>query len=339
MSSRDLSRVVALSCKAYSLQEKHHFVRASEKFAAATAAAQELSQVDCLVVTHMRLMHVVTLHGYAQTPGLSAEAASAATKQAFEMLFGAIATLERRREAGTLLFGTCRSWPEEEWYGQFLQHRLQLFGERAYTPKELALLVKFVGYDAYIYVAASAVLGMNPFERRPASEIQALGRFALSAFELLELPRHEFMDHMLDSETALTTVMQSTCEICSPLIERRDPRISAPVVELYARWQRFARSDVSEELDIGAGASRFLSGASARDAVIRAELAAATLRCCSLRSCAARELHQGHYKRCGACHGVVYCCREHQLEDWPAHKAACKAARKAAAAAEGGGAA
>jgi hypothetical protein len=28
---------------------------------------------------------------------------------------------------------------------------------------------------------------------------------------------------------------------------------------------------------------------------------------------------------------VCYCCREHQVEYWPNHKAACKAARKAAA--------
>ena len=37
-----------------------------------------------------------------------------------------------------------------------------------------------------------------------------------------------------------------------------------------------------------------------------------------------------------SCRGVVYCCREHQVSDWPAHKAACKAARKAAAPDNGG---
>lgn len=33
-------------------------------------------------------------------------------------------------------------------------------------------------------------------------------------------------------------------------------------------------------------------------------------------------------KRCGGCNAVFYCCKEHQLADWSAHKAACKAARK-----------
>jgi hypothetical protein len=35
---------------------------------------------------------------------------------------------------------------------------------------------------------------------------------------------------------------------------------------------------------------------------------------------------------------AVYCCKEHQTADWPAHEAACKAARKAAAVADGAGA-
>ena len=95
-------------------------------------------------------------------------------------------------------------------------------------------------------------------------------------------------------------------------------------------------SGLLQERDIVAGAAHFRDLASASNAANAARLASATLKCCLLLSCAARELHPGHYKRCSACHGVVYCCREHQLEDWPAHKAACKAARKAAAEEAGG---
>jgi hypothetical protein len=46
-----------------------------------------------------------------------------------------------------------------------------------------------------------------------------------------------------------------------------------------------------------------------------------------------REAHAGHFKRCGACKQATYCSKAHQAEDWAGHKAACKAARKAAAAA------
>jgi hypothetical protein len=64
---------------------------------------------------------------------------------------------------------------------------------------------------------------------------------------------------------------------------------------------------------------------------VNARKASRGLRSCGLASCGAKEAHVDHYKRCSACKTIVYCCKEHQLADWPAHKAACKAARKAAA--------
>jgi hypothetical protein len=65
-----------------------------------------------------------------------------------------------------------------------------------------------------------------------------------------------------------------------------------------------------------------------------AAAAAPSLRVCAHTACAAREAHTAQFKLCSACKTVCYCSKAHQAEDWPAHKAACKAARKAAAAAE-----
>jgi hypothetical protein len=62
-----------------------------------------------------------------------------------------------------------------------------------------------------------------------------------------------------------------------------------------------------------------------------AAAAAGKLRSCALVSCGVTEAHVSHFKACGACKTVAYCCKEHQVADWPAHKAACKAARKPAA--------
>jgi hypothetical protein len=59
-----------------------------------------------------------------------------------------------------------------------------------------------------------------------------------------------------------------------------------------------------------------------------AEAAVRGLRECALAGCGAREMHVAQFKRCAACKGIVYCCKEHQVADWPAHKTACKAARK-----------
>jgi hypothetical protein len=65
----------------------------------------------------------------------------------------------------------------------------------------------------------------------------------------------------------------------------------------------------------------------------RAAARAAThgLRACAHATCASREVHVSQFKLCAACKMVVYCSKEHQAANWPAHKAACKAARAAAA--------
>jgi hypothetical protein len=60
------------------------------------------------------------------------------------------------------------------------------------------------------------------------------------------------------------------------------------------------------------------------------------MRACALRSCGAHETHVEQFKLCAACRGVVYCSKAHQAEDWRDHKAACKAARQAAAATAAG---
>ncbi len=64
----------------------------------------------------------------------------------------------------------------------------------------------------------------------------------------------------------------------------------------------------------------------------REAAASGQLKTCAMAGCGATEAHVSQFGKCSACKAAVYCCREHQTEDWPAHKAACKATRKAAAA-------
>ncbi len=78
-------------------------------------------------------------------------------------------------------------------------------------------------------------------------------------------------------------------------------------------------------------ANAFVAHAAASAA---ATAAARGLHFCALPTCGAQEVHASQFKRCSACLGVVYCCKEHQVQDWPAHKAACRTARKAAEAAD-----
>jgi len=53
----------------------------------------------------------------------------------------------------------------------------------------------------------------------------------------------------------------------------------------------------------------------------RCERCAAAKRTCALPSCGAAD---GPFKHCANCKRAAYCCREHQLADWSAHKADCK---------------
>ena len=101
---------------------------------------------------------------------------------------------------------------------------------------------------------------------------------------------------------------------------------------LLDNWRRLLQSGLLQQRSIDhamifhISTDKFIHNAAASAG------AAPGLCSCALDSCAARERHPAHFKLCAACKTVAYCSREHQLAGWPAHKASCKAARKAAAA-------
>ena len=106
----------------------------------------------------------------------------------------------------------------------------------------------------------------------------------------------------------------------------------ALVQQVEAAWQRLHASGV---LLTRRGITPH-AGATCSDDPLKTLLGqcvtAPGLRDCALGNCGVREAHPSHFKSCGACKTVCYCCKEHQVADWPDHKAACKAARKDAAA-------
>jgi hypothetical protein len=98
-----------------------------------------------------------------------------------------------------------------------------------------------------------------------------------------------------------------------------------------ARAARHGLRRALEERGIAHGVKSMVRGQRAAEAAGTAAAAAKGLHACALVSCAARELNAGQHKKCSACRTVGYCSKEHQVEHWPQHKAACKAARAAAA--------
>ena len=109
-----------------------------------------------------------------------------------------------------------------------------------------------------------------------------------------------------------------------------DPRITQL---LAGAWKRLQRSGVLVARHLLTAAEGILINdvdEASVDAIFKS-MTASGLRSCALASCGAKEAHPSHFKSCAACKAVVYCCKEHQTEHWPSHKAACKAARKAQA--------
>jgi hypothetical protein len=102
---------------------------------------------------------------------------------------------------------------------------------------------------------------------------------------------------------------------------------------ILAAWGRLQSSGVVQRRGILQGMNVVVADHARVAAAAAATAAARGLHFCALRACGAQEVHASQFKRCSACLSVVYCCKEHQVQDWPAHKAACRAARKAAEAA------
>jgi hypothetical protein len=103
---------------------------------------------------------------------------------------------------------------------------------------------------------------------------------------------------------------------------------------ILAAWRRLQSSGVLQRRNILQAVRVASADVTHAAATAAATAAARGLHFCALRACGAQEVHASQFKRCSACSDVVYCCKEHQVQDWAAHKAACRAARKVAEAAD-----
>jgi hypothetical protein len=237
--------------------------------------------------------------------------------------------LRRREAAGTLLPGRCRP-AEVAWYRT---HLFRIFdGDGAHVYADA--VAERVGVETYC-IAACAVYNVTLYVDGAAQLLYTA--FLATALDLLaSLPGEPI--------TAAEGNVVANLELTLACSVRRLMQ-SGSVQYYYGdaagrvltdAWQRLERSGVLERRLLG-HANRPIepSAFSAQLAAVAAEGAVLGLHTCALAGCAATEVHVSQFKKCGACKTVAYCCKEHQVADWPAHKAACKAARKAAAAETG----
>ena len=195
-------------------------------------------------------------------------------------------------------------------------------------------------YETYLMAAHQVLIAQEALEQNntvapPAFSLkQRRYDFVASAADVLRcngqdlfnlrLPRIEYTS----AESILFSSIRLMVEhdFCSP-----DSLAAAS--RLIAAWNQLLQSRLfaGRNFDEQQQVTRQLS--ERKLAELAAEASERGLRTCALAGCAAREVHARQFKLCAACQTVVYCGRAHQQEDWPSHKAACKAARKAAASA------
>ena len=326
MTTPDESASLTLGIAAAKLMEKNHFARAAEKFgAAADAAVQELAADDCLVVTFLRTWQASCIFCHSGVPTLSPAENADLVQTACDLLLPCISTLTRRKEAGTLLPGSCRP-AEVAWFRPFVQGHLDpgLPADQVHAFAHASAVV--AGSELYFMAASvSRDLALQTEGRLPS-----LVAFVASALDLLAIQPREppvvkgKVAGVCVHETALAANVR--CFFQSEYLKSRLGAVGTKL--LTDAWQRVEHSGVLERRLLGRASlpDDPSQSVSALLKAAAAEGAAHGLHTCALPGCAATEVHVSQFKKCGACLAAWYCCKEHQVEDWPSHKAACKAA-------------
>ena len=338
MSSEVIARVLAFFRKARDLADKGHNLRSADYYSRAADAARALGP-DNLVAADLQRNQAAVLRNYIATvantnAAVDPLAVAAYCADCVALFSAAVAALERRRMAGTLLEGKCTA-AEEAWFAARITEASKLPAADATAWAPLA------GYATYL-INSQSVLSMLMNARSypgecSASQFEALAQHIVHAADLMQLPRSHGTNY-LGAEVSFwdtfSSAMATDLGACG---------LDARLVQLLTdAWQKLQRSGVLETRgvldEIRRNKQIITNRNEQHEAAIRTAMAAPGLRSCALAGCGAKEAHPQHFKSCAACRTVVYCCREHQVEGWPSHKKACKAACKAKDAASDGGA-
>ncbi len=229
--------------------------------------------------------------------------------------------LERRRIAGTLLYGKCAPH-EVEWARQIVG------GDSPEMPRDtVEVSALLTGYETFLIEAYLALAWL--YECRDlvptAEQRPKVFSFVITALDLMCLPRPHKNGSLHGEVAPWARVRQ---------VLSKKTLSSSDREALQAANNRLQASGIEaqRQMELTSQVSRAHFNASVAKA--QADNAARGLQSCA--HCGAREVHVKQFKRCSACKTIAFCSRDCQLANWPAHKAACKAARKEAAEAAAG---
>ena len=347
----DVNAVVSHCVAANKLSASGRFVRAAEQWGRAAEAARAFGAPDCLVVANAqarRSRHLAPLALIAPLADTLIDADSVAScaqtfqaswlvcaseleppDRALAVLNSALTTLlpdamdvlERRRLAGTLLYGKCA--PHEVEFARQLARTV----DSSNVEREVAC-APLLGYQVFMKAARLAlhrlwIMDCDTVPPVAMTADQKVLSFVLKALDLMCAPR-PFDGGCYDEAMLLDGVSRALS----------DAALSIHHEALRAAYGRVravgtaSRRGIEDALQVVRADFKGARAKSQEDNDARG------LQSCA--HCGATEVHVKHFKHCAACKAVVFCCKDCQLANWPAHKAACKAARKAAAGAAAG---
>ena len=239
MSSDVIARVEAFAIKADELAHKGHLLRAAENFGRGAEAARALG-ADNFAALFMQLRQGIALAAFATAPSAAATdpcILAAHRENCIMLLSGAIAAVQRRRAAGTLLEGKCAA-AEEVWRDALWRHQNPIL-----PTAQAASWAALVGYEQYLIAAKSAVdvlVRARQFAAKCSdAQFQSYAQHIVQAAELMQQPRR-INNVPLPIEAEFTQALRrdvAAADACDGLDER--------LLQLLAgAWERLQRSGV-----------------------------------------------------------------------------------------------
>jgi len=335
------SRSLALRCKSSELVYRGHRERSVDKLREALTAARVIGAEDCLVTAYLTVEVaeddlISFMRRARETPDAQMDLPSVATKvrECSEAVAGAASVARRRRTSGT------DRPAEHAWY---VEHhvadvRLGKSCSRSEAMKSVECLAP-LSSEVTVSAASDALHFLELAAHLDLFSASELSRRLGAACDLVDeaIPFATLCENNTVCISISGTTMKKRLSIGVELW--RQERSTAAYAERLAEAlkQLSLRGGVmSADLDelLGTFLAKVDKDVTILSAKVDAAQAAASapelLRSCALASCGAKEAHVSHFSKCGACKTVVYCSKVCQLADWPDHKKACKAARKAA---------
>jgi len=325
----------ALASKSQELMFRGHIERSANKLREALAAARAVGTEDCLVTAFLTVRVAERDFGSLARPAHERPTAfldrpSVANKlRAFaEVMTCAAAVARRRRFAGT-------HQPEEQaWYRAY--YAADVFAQGCSEGEVLKAAARLASLASDTTVSAAAEV-LYVLEAATAwalfSATELSGRLAVACDlvdEAVTLAGPQRVEGTFSAhEGLLKDRLRDGVEFW-----RQQSSTAAHAERLAEALKQLHLHGTMSAADQAKFRQEVKDVNAKMDAARAAATASELLRRCALASCGALEAHKAHFSRCSACKAVVYCSKDCQLADWPAHKKACKAARKAAETAE-----